>query len=79
MDEKFKDELELKRTIIEIEASKNPTDFWTYLAPHFKQNMFLLCALDEAYNDLFTKLKVEIQSYILNSITITESKDFVEQ
>ena len=55
--EQFQDELEIKKDIIEIEFGKNPEDFWANLAPHFKNNMFLLCALDEAYTDLFTKIK----------------------
>lgn len=33
----------------------NPDEFWKTLYPHFKNNMFALCALDIAYNDLYTK------------------------
>jgi len=53
----FQEELELKREVVEIDCGILPEDFWNYLAPHFKNNMFLLCALDEAYSDLYTKIK----------------------
>lgn len=33
----------------------NPNEFWAELYPHLKNNMFALCALDIAYNDLYTK------------------------
>jgi L-alanine-DL-glutamate epimerase-like enolase superfamily enzyme len=53
--EQFTTELNEKRSLIEISPSKSPEEFWEYLFPHFKNNMFLLCALDEAYHDLYTK------------------------
>ncbi len=34
-----------------------PEDFWMELYPYFKKNMFALCALDIAYNDLYTRKK----------------------
>jgi len=42
-----------------IEAIDNllPEDFWLELYPYFKQNMFALCALDMAYNDLYARKK----------------------
>ena len=42
-----------------IESVKNlsPEDFWNLLFPYFKDNMFALCALDLAYNDLFARKK----------------------
>ena len=53
----FEKELDGKRDIIEIASTKTPEEYWNYLFPHLKNNMFLLCALDEAYTDLFTKMK----------------------
>lgn len=53
----FEEELDGKRDIIEIASTKTPEEYWNYLFPHLKNNMFLLCALDEAYTDLFTKMK----------------------
>ncbi len=55
--EQFVNELNSKRDLIEIDHEYSPADFWKYLHPHFKDNNFLLCALDEAYYDLYTKKK----------------------
>lgn len=55
--EQFVNELNSKRDLIEIDHEYSPEDFWKYLHPHFKDNNFLLCALDEAYYDLYTKKK----------------------
>jgi L-alanine-DL-glutamate epimerase-like enolase superfamily enzyme len=55
--EQLKAELIQKREIIEISSTKTPEEYWDYLFPHFKNNMFLLCALDEAYTDLYTRKK----------------------
>lgn len=55
--EVFEKELIQKRDIIEITSTKTPSAYWEYLFPHFKDNMFLLCALDEAYTDLYTRKK----------------------
>ena len=60
----FEKELTKKRDFIEISSTKTPEEYWDYLLPHFKNNMFLLCALDEAYTDLFTKMKgVKLYDY----------------
>lgn len=53
----FEKELVEKREIIEVALTKTPEEYWDYLFPHFKNNMFLLCALDEAYTDLYTRKK----------------------
>lgn len=55
--EQFEKELIEKKEIIEISSTKTPEEYWDYLCPHFNNNMFLLCALDEAYTDLFTRKK----------------------
>ncbi|VAW25065.1 L-alanine-DL-glutamate epimerase (EC 5.1.1.n1) [hydrothermal vent metagenome] len=55
--EQFEEELIAKRKIIEITSEKKPEEFWDYLLPFFNENMFLLCALDEAYTDLYTRKK----------------------
>lgn len=60
----FVEALSAKRTIIEVFTGIAPEAYWSYLLPHFKENMFLLCALDEAYHDLYTKIKgVKLYSY----------------
>ncbi len=38
-------------------SGKIPSVFWTQIYPFFKDNMFALCALDLAYNDLYAKKK----------------------
>ena len=60
----FKQELEDSRSVIEISSTQTPEEFWAYLYPHFSNNMFLLCALDVAYTDLYTKKKgVKLYEY----------------
>ncbi|ULC59642.1 dipeptide epimerase [Flaviramulus sp. BrNp1-15] len=43
----------------EIEANQNstPEEFWGTMHLHLKHNMFALCALDLAYNDLYARKK----------------------
>ncbi|PHS54786.1 MAG: dipeptide epimerase [Lutibacter sp.] len=55
--DKFEEELIDKCSIIEKNSNKTPEEYWTYLFPYFRDNMFLLCALDEAYNDLYARKK----------------------
>lgn len=45
------------KSSIENVVDKTPEEFWQLLFPHLKQNMFALCALDIAYNDLYTRKK----------------------
>ncbi len=49
-----------------------PEDFWMELYPYFKQNMFALCALDIAYNDLYTRKK-EVKLYNYWGLNITNN------
>jgi L-alanine-DL-glutamate epimerase-like enolase superfamily enzyme len=53
----FAEKLIARKAIIEIDKPGKPEDYWTYLYPHFKNDMFLLCALDEAYHDLYCKIR----------------------
>jgi len=55
--EKFEEELIEKHKTIEVFSNQTPEEYWTYLLPYFANNMFLLCALDEAYTDLYTRLQ----------------------
>jgi L-alanine-DL-glutamate epimerase-like enolase superfamily enzyme len=36
-------------------SKEKPEDFWQKLQPYFKENMFALCALDIAFNDLYAR------------------------
>jgi len=60
----FKQELIEKREIIEINPTQTPEEYWEYLFSYFSKNMFLLCALDEAYTDLYTRKKgIKLYNY----------------
>ena len=62
--EQFEQELISKKHSIETDLNKTPEKYWDYLLPYFKGNMFLLCALDEAYTDLYTRKKgVKLYNY----------------
>ncbi len=43
------------KQIESIDIETKPEEVWTILAPLFENNNFALCALDQAYHDLFTK------------------------
>ncbi len=50
-------DLENIRTIIECTTNETPAEFWSKMYPFLKNNMFALCALDIAYNDLYARRK----------------------
>lgn len=45
------------RQVIESITEESPEQFWTKLLPYLKDDMFALCALDLAYNDLYARKK----------------------
>lgn len=45
------------KNIIEENSDLTPEDFWAKMHPHLKHDMFALCALDLAYNDLYARKK----------------------
>lgn len=51
------DDISKNKEIICSLAEEKPNDFWSKLAPLFKDNMFALCALDMAFHDLYAKRK----------------------
>ena len=51
------DDLTKIKPIIENTTDETPTQFWDKVYPFLKNNMFALCALDIAYNDLYAKKK----------------------
>jgi L-alanine-DL-glutamate epimerase-like enolase superfamily enzyme len=53
----MKQDLEDIRDIIESVNNKTPEDFYHHIYPYLKNDMFALCALDMAYNDLFARQK----------------------
>lgn len=55
--EKMKDDITSVMKIIESTSNLTPEDFWKQMYPYLQNNMFALCALDIAYNDLYSKKK----------------------
>lgn len=55
--QKMMDDLTTLKPLIEASGSENPENFWQTFYPHLKHNMFALCALDLAYNDVFARKK----------------------
>jgi L-Ala-D/L-Glu epimerase len=50
-------DLEKIRPIIESSGEETPEFFWSKIHPYLKDDMFALCALDIAYNDLYARKK----------------------
>jgi L-Ala-D/L-Glu epimerase len=51
-------DLETIRYLIEATSfEETPTQFWAKIRPYLQENMFALCALDMAYNDLYARKK----------------------
>jgi len=51
------EDLEKLKSIIEETPNLTPEEFWKKMHPYLKNNMFALCALDLAYNDLYARQK----------------------
>jgi len=50
-------DLEKIRLIIESTENETPEEFWSKMHPYLNDDMFALCALDLAYNDLYARKK----------------------
>ena len=50
-------DLEKIRPLIEFNTDDTPESFWDKVHPYLKEDMFALCALDMAYNDLYARKK----------------------
>lgn len=55
--QKMMEDLTALKPLIEVSKGVTPEQFWKQMHPHLKHNMFALCALDLAYNDLYAKQK----------------------
>jgi L-alanine-DL-glutamate epimerase-like enolase superfamily enzyme len=53
--EKMKHLILENQVLIASLSNEKPEDFWQKLQPFFKENMFALCALDMAFNDLYAR------------------------
>ena len=69
-------DLEKIRTVIESAVNETPEDFWSKIHPHLKHDMFALCALDMAYNDLYARQKgkklYELWNYTTETNPLTD-------
>ena len=55
--ENIQNDIERVRTLIETTSNETPEEFWSKISPFFQDNPFALCALDNAYNDLYARKK----------------------
>jgi len=55
--ENLNDQIIEHKAFIESLSNATPEEFWKQLQPLFKNNMFALCALDMAFNDLYARKK----------------------
>lgn len=78
IDQMIQDALKHKALIEEL-SGLHPEQFWQKLFPLFKNNMFVLCALDIAYQDLHARKKrkklfelwgYQIENNVLSNFTI---------
>ncbi len=64
------------KDIIEENSDLTPENFWSKMHPHLKHNMFALCALDLAYNDLYARKKgkklYDLWGYDISSNPMTD-------
>lgn len=69
-------DLEALREIIEESDDLTPEQFWVKMEAHLKHNMFALCALDLAYNDLYATKKgkklYELWNYNIDNNPLTD-------
>ena len=73
--QKISDDILQIKDIIEANNNKTPGAFWDEMHQHLKHNMFALCALDLAYNDLYARKKeqklFELWNYKTNNNPLT--------
>ncbi|WP_310556150.1 dipeptide epimerase [Flavobacterium sp.] len=69
-------DLDKLRSIIENTEDETPEFFWNKMHPYLKDNMFALCALDLAYNDLYARKKgkklYELWNYSIEKNPMTD-------
>ncbi|MCK5401091.1 MAG: dipeptide epimerase [Flavobacteriaceae bacterium] len=73
---KMMDDIESLRSVIESTKDESPEKFWDKMYSNLKHNMFALCALDLAYNDLFARKKgkklYELWNYDISTNPLTD-------
>jgi L-alanine-DL-glutamate epimerase-like enolase superfamily enzyme len=70
------DDLNRIRAIIESTIHETPEAFWAKIHPYLKEDMFALCALDIAYNDLYARKQgkklYEMWDYTIDKNPLTD-------
>ncbi|MFD1314864.1 dipeptide epimerase [Namhaeicola litoreus] len=66
------DDLLKCKDIIEQSSNETPEEFWQKMYPMLKHDMFALCALDIAFNDLFARKK-GVKLYELWDLDLTKN------
>ena len=73
---KMIEDLNILKPFIETRSDLTPEEFWDEIYPYLKHNMFALCALDVAYNDLYAREKgkklYELWNYDIRSNPLTD-------
>lgn len=73
---KMMEDLKSLEPFIAENSNLTPEEFWDKIYPHLKQDMFALCALDLAYNDLYARKKGkklhELWNYDINHNPLTD-------
>lgn len=68
-------DLEKLKPVIESFDQETPEEFWAVMHTYLQHNMFALCALDVAYNDLYARRKgkklLELWGYTINKNPMT--------
>jgi len=64
--ENIQNDIEKVREIIEIASNETPEEFWSKISPFFQDNPFALCALDNAFHDLYARKKGKKLSELWN-------------
>jgi len=68
-------DIEEIRSLVENTNDETPDDFWNKISPFLKDNPFALCALDNAYHDLYARKKgkklYELWNYDISHTPLT--------
>jgi len=72
----MRQDLEKIRILIESSNTETPEEFWAKVYPYLKHDMFALCALDMAFNDLYARKKgkklYELWNYTIENNPLTD-------
>jgi L-Ala-D/L-Glu epimerase / N-acetyl-D-glutamate racemase len=71
----LQNDIEKIRNLVENTNNETPEEFWNKISPFLKDNPFALCALDNAYHDLYARRKdkklYELWNYDISHTPLT--------